>query len=148
MTIKPLFYIPMDNRTFKNAIFNENNDVPLDAKPDNNPNVKSDDNSDDSNPDDDLSDNENNNDPSDIIADDEQEIGDDCNNYDKDPFVGKIFNIFMTKYPHLDNFKNREIIYNICKIAVISIPGHDDPYYYINFIESSIDTITKNTKLM
>lgn len=133
MTIKIIILYFMNSKIFKNAIFNENNNIRL--------NVKSDDNSDDK-----LPDNGNNNDPSDIIEDDEQEIGNDCDKYDGDPVVGKIFNMFMTKYPHLNNFKNREIIYNICKIAVISIPGHDDPYYYINFIESSIEMITKNTK--
>lgn len=134
----------MDNKIFKNVIFNENNDIPLNDKPnaDDTHNVQLDDNIIA-----DSSDNENNNDPTDVIANDEQEIGDDCDISDEDTFVGKLFNIFMMKYPHLDNFKNREIIYNICKIAVISIPGHDDPYYYLNFIESSINMITKTKEI-
>jgi hypothetical protein len=53
-----------------------------------------------------------------------------------------VFNIFLSKYPHLDNFKNRKIIHNICNIAVLCMPNHmDNPMYYLNFIESSIKII-------
>lgn len=127
----------MDNKIFKNVIFNANNNAPSKNLSD----LSSDDKSVIN-----TSDNDNN-DPTDVITEDEQEIGNDRDKSDDDPFVGKVFNIFMMKYPHLDNFKNREIIYNICKIAFICIPGHTDPYYYINFIESSINMITKTKEI-
>jgi hypothetical protein len=93
-------------------------------------------------------------DPTDIYDDDEQEILDE----DQDDFISKdidikyfstikyIYNMFMTKYSHLDNFKNKEIVYEICKITVRQMPEHvSNPKYYLNFIEDSIKQINSNS---
>jgi hypothetical protein len=50
--------------------------------------------------------------------------------------------MFLEKYPHLNNYKNRGIIYKMCEIVVMSMPEYiETPNYYINFIKSSIEQI-------
>ena len=58
--------------------------------------------------------------------------------------IDKTYNIFMNKYKHLNNDKNKEIIYNLCSIAVNKMPQYRcNPEFYLNFIESSIQNIKK-----
>jgi hypothetical protein len=78
------------------------------------------------------------------IETDEDNIEQKCeiNNID---VIDKVYNIFMTKYKHLDNDKNKNIIYNLCSIAVTKMPQYRyNPKFYLNFIESSIQNIKKN----
>jgi hypothetical protein len=101
------------------------------------------------NPDDELNDK----DPTDIKDDDEQEILED-NDSDTDTatdetkteydyLIQKLFNTFLNKFPHLDNYKNKSIIYSMFKIAVLQMPDHkDSPVFYLNFVESSIKQLT------
>jgi hypothetical protein len=88
-------------------------------------------------------------DPTDIIDDDEQEIleGTESNSEEKteyDYLIQKLFNTFLNKFPHLDNYKNKSIIYSMFKIAVIQMPEHiNNPIFYLNFVESSIQQFTQ-----
>ena len=86
-------------------------------------------------------------DPTDVYDEDETEIIDhNANILDEldinDPLTNSIKNVyemFISKYEHLDNFKSRNIILNICKIIVSAMPDfYDKPYLYIRFIESYI----------
>ena len=62
--------------------------------------------------------------------------------------IDKVYNIFMNKYKHLDNENNRNLIYNLCTIAVNKIPQYSyNPSFYLNFIESSIQNIKKNNNI-
>ena len=62
--------------------------------------------------------------------------------------IDKVYNIFMNKYKHLDNESNRNLIYNLCTIAVNKIPQYRyNPKFYLNFIESSIQNIKKNNNI-
>ena len=87
-------------------------------------------------------------DPTDIYDEDETEIiNQNANILDEldinDPSTNTIKNVyemFISKYDHLDNFKSRSIILNICKIVVSAMPDfYDKPYLYIRFIESYIN---------
>jgi hypothetical protein len=87
-------------------------------------------------------------DQTDNIDTDEEEI---TNHNEKrvnsnDPYIKTIdmvFDMFINKYSNLDNYKNRKIIYELCTIAVNSMPEHISvPIFYINFLESSIKSIT------
>ena len=54
-----------------------------------------------------------------------------------------LMNKFLSKYPHLDNFKNKEIIYNLCYMLVKELPTHkENQIFYINLLESLIKDIT------
>jgi len=92
-------------------------------------------------------------DPTDIYESDEEEI---LNNDLTDIFsdlvdepnkdtIKYIYNIFLQKHEHLDNYINRSIILKLCLIAVNCMPEHiSNPKFYLNFIESSIVQL-KNT---
>jgi hypothetical protein len=106
----------------------------------------------------DESDNENNNlDHNDILDSDEQEINEYSDNTDEDLIYSKldkepngkvimyIYNSFLLKHEHLDNYKNRNIIFELCKMAVNNMPEHiSNPNFYLNFIESSINMMSQN----
>lgn len=50
-----------------------------------------------------------------------------------------VYNEFMNRHPHMNNPKAKQIIFELCKIAIESMPQHlDDIHFYINFLESSI----------
>ena len=50
---------------------------------------------------------------------------------------------FLIKFPHLDNYKNKQIIYKLCKILVEEIPNQkSNQLFYINLLESTIKDIT------
>ena len=87
------------------------------------------------------------NDSTDILDNDEQEILNDENTespefnqkIEYNELIIYIETQFLNKYPHLDNFKNKKIIYQMCYIAVTTMPEHiNEPIFYLNFIESSI----------
>ena len=83
------------------------------------------------------------------ISDNEVEINSEIEESESDTEIDNqtevvkfIFNTFLNKYSHLDNYKNRKIVYNLCKMAVKHMPENiNNPSYYLNFIESSINLI-------
>ena len=95
-------------------------------------------------------------DPTDIYDSDEDEIN---KLEENDDFVNKeleneqysfairrVYEIFLLKHEHLDNYKNRNIIFELCKMAVNNIPEHiSNPNFYLNFIESSINLMSQTT---
>jgi hypothetical protein len=92
-----------------------------------------------------------NKDPTDIIDKDEQEILEDSNeiynseeNYEHINLIKYLFNTFLEKFPHLNNYKNKNIIYSMFKIAITNMPEYiDKPIFYLNFVESSILQLTQ-----
>jgi len=98
-------------------------------------------------------DNDINTDPTDIIEDDEKEILDDDifeieedNTFEHHGLLNDLFNHFLEKYPHLDNYKNKHIIYSMFKMAIQNMPEHTSkPQFYLNFIESSISQLLQST---
>jgi hypothetical protein len=98
------------------------------------------------------SDNENDND---IIEDDPTDIKDDdeidilktdeiniSNINEEDIYLTNLMNKFLDRYPHLDNFKNKEIIYKLCYMLVKQLPSHkDNQIFYINLLENLIKDI-------
>lgn len=131
------------------------------------------DNSDNDNSNNDNSDNENVNDsdqiiehysdlniqkdPTDIYDSDEGEINEEANDIDNflnnelaqeeyAELIKYIYNLFLDKHVHLDNFRNRAIILKLCTMAVNSMPEHiANPIFYLNFIESSINHLKNMT---
>ena len=117
--------------------------------------------SDDENNSDSIIDNYNNlniqKDPTDIYDSDEEEINEEVNDMDNfinDELVGEeyaetikyIYNLFLNKHKHLDNFRNREIILKLCTMSINSIPENiSNPIFYLNFIESSINHLKNMT---
>lgn len=66
---------------------------------------------------------------------------------EKDYVIEKIYNIFIRKYSHLDNTKNKKLIYEMCKMTINSMPEHlEKPQIYLNFMESSIKDIINQSK--
>lgn len=62
-------------------------------------------------------------------------------------YMVNLMNKFLDKYPHLDNYKNKEIIYKLLNMLVEQLPTYKDNYiFYINLLESLIKDIT-NPKL-
>ncbi len=62
-------------------------------------------------------------------------------------YIVNLMNKFLDKYPHLDNYKNKEIIYKLFNLLVEQMPTYKDNYiFYINLLESLIKDIT-NPKL-
>ena len=56
-----------------------------------------------------------------------------------DIFINRLVSRFLEKYEHLNNFKNKPLVKNICKIVIKFIGKKDqDIEYYLNFIESTI----------
>jgi len=97
-------------------------------------------------------------DHNDPLDSDEQEINEYSDNADEDLIYAKldkepngkvimyIYNSFLLKHEHLDNYKNRNIIFELCKMAVNNIPEHiSNPNFYLNFIESSINLMSQTT---
>ena len=89
-----------------------------------------------------------NTDPTDIKDDDEVEIlntfEDPDQNIETDIYLTNLMEQFLNKYPHLDNFKNKKIIYYLCEMLVKQLPTHkDNQMFYINLLESSIKEISK-----
>lgn len=96
-------------------------------------------------------------DPTDIYDSDEGEINEEANDVDNfvdDELNGEeyknlikyIYNIFLNKHTHLDNFRNRAIILKLCTMSVNSMPEHiSNPIFYLNFIESSINHLKNMT---
>lgn len=68
-----------------------------------------------------------------------------------DIFVNRLVGRFLEKYDHLNNFKNKPLIKNICKMAIEYIGKKDiDINYYLNFIESTIKEMreTENKNIL
>jgi len=97
-------------------------------------------------------------DPTDIMDDDEQEIIDDEDDEDDEEhndtetgepsehelLIRHLFNTFLNKFPHLDNYKNKPIIRSMFKMAISNIPEQiNNPIFYLNFVESSISQLTQ-----
>jgi len=62
---------------------------------------------------------------------------------DKSPddiFITNLVSMFLEKYKHLDNSKNKKLIYELCEILVKQLPNHKESFY-INILESTIDDI-------
>ena len=56
-----------------------------------------------------------------------------------DIFINRLVSRFLEKYEHLNNFKNKPLVKNICKMVIKFIGKKDqDIEYYLNFIESTI----------
>ena len=82
-----------------------------------------------------------------IDSDDEKVEEDDIVESEDDIFVNRLVSTFLEKYEHLNNFKNKSLIKNICKMAIKFIDKKDhDIEYYINFIESTIKEMRKTEK--
>lgn len=72
---------------------------------------------------------------------------DDCSideDSDGSDMIDKIFVLFLKKYPHLKGKKNREVIYNLCKIVHDIYPNQENLKFYVNFIASAIINIEKD----
>jgi hypothetical protein len=89
-------------------------------------------------------------DPTDVFDEDEDEILNDnvdiLDDLDKDDplteTVKNVYNIFLSKYEHLANFKSKKIILEICKMTVNAMPDfYAKPHLYMSFIESYINMI-------
>ena len=82
-------------------------------------------------------------DPTDIKDEDEIDILKTEQNENKnDIYLINLMNKFLDRYPHLDNFKNKEIIYELCKMLVEQLPSHkDNQVFYINLLENLIKDI-------
>lgn len=91
-------------------------------------------------------------DPSDVIDEDEQEINDDevtmkDNMTELEKAIHDLLDMFLQKYPHLNNYKSKPIIYDLCNITVTCMPQYiNNLSYYINFIESSINVMKDTNK--
>jgi hypothetical protein len=93
-----------------------------------------------------------NTDQTDVIDEDELEIFDEENfeivedeTFEHTELLNHLFNTFLNKYHHLDNYKNKRIIYSMFKMAILHMPEHvSKPIFYLNFIESSINDILKS----
>jgi hypothetical protein len=93
-------------------------------------------------------------DPTDLFDEDEKEILEDEDTISSseteekteyDELIKFLFNTFLNKFPHLDNFKNRQIIHSMFKMAVTHMPEYvDKPIFYLNFVESSIKQLTQS----
>jgi len=64
---------------------------------------------------------------------------------DKSPddiFITNLVSMFLelSKYNHLDNSKNKKLIYELCEILVKQLPNNKETFY-INILESTIDDI-------
>ncbi len=94
-----------------------------------------------------------NKDPTDILDVEETEINHTESDTEKetdpnpnDIHINRIMNIFLSKYEHLDNFKNKKIIYSMCEILVNQIPDKvDNPQFFMNLLESLISDITSQS---
>ena len=92
-------------------------------------------------------------DPTDIYDENEKEIVEDSDNSDDETnkhkhheIIKNVKNMFFNKYEHLDNYKNKKIIYELCKILVDKIPEFaNNPIAYLNTLESSIKEISNPT---
>jgi len=86
----------------------------------------------------------NDEDPTDIKEEDEIDILNDTTiDLDVDIYLTNLMTTFLDKFPHLDNYKNKQIIYKLCKILVEEIPDQKpNPVFYINLLESTIKDIT------
>jgi hypothetical protein len=92
-------------------------------------------------------------DPTDIYDENEKEIVEDSDNSDDETnkhkhheLIKNVKNMFFNKYEHLDNYKNKKIIYELCKILVDKIPEFaNNPIAYLNTLESSIKEISNPT---
>jgi len=72
-------------------------------------------------------------------SEDEYEIEDDCQYANE---INKIYNAFLSKHENLNNQNSKKIIYNMCKILIMSNPQFiDNPIFYVNLMESSIMTM-------
>lgn len=71
----------------------------------------------------------------------------DISESEDDIFVNKLVSTFLEKYDHLNNFKNKQLIKNICKLAFQFIGKKEQNIeYYLNFIESTIKEIRETEK--
>lgn len=83
------------------------------------------------------------------LEDDEKEILDDFeeseDKSENNLIAINVMNKFIEKYKHLDNSKNKKIIYKLCRILVEQIPEfRNNPKLYINTLESSIKELKEN----
>ena len=86
----------------------------------------------------------NNIDETDIIDEDEQEIYDDEQQLSDNPQIIDIMDLFLSKYPHLDNYANKKIIIQLCEMLVSHAPDFSSkPDFYINILESAITQISR-----
>jgi len=85
-----------------------------------------------------------------ICKDDEELIVDDVLSDEKyKETIKNVYIIFLNKYEHLNNYKNKKIILNMCIIVVNSMPEHNiDLNFYLNFIESTINELKENNNLI
>ena len=87
-------------------------------------------------------------DSTDIKDVDETEINDDTidiNELDEDDiYLTNLTSKFLDNYKHLDNYKNKKIIYELCKILVTQMPEHKlNQTFYLNVLDSTIKDIIK-----
>ena len=62
---------------------------------------------------------------------------------DTEIYINNLMILFLEKYHHLDNEKNKEIIYKLCDMLVKQMPEHkNNKLFYINFLESTIKDIS------
>lgn len=58
--------------------------------------------------------------------------------------ITEIIELFLSKYQHLDNEQNKEIIYKLCEILTDKFPECiNNKQFYVNLLESSIKELTK-----
>jgi len=63
--------------------------------------------------------------------------------FNADIYLLNLMSKFLDKYPHLDNYKNKKIIYELCKILVDQVPEQkSNQSFYLNLLESAIKDIT------
>ena len=74
----------------------------------------------------------------------EQEINDDEENFTENPYIKNIMDLFLSKYPHLDNYANKKIIIQLCEMLISHVPDYSHkPNYYVNILESAIKQISE-----
>jgi fructosamine-3-kinase len=88
-------------------------------------------------------------DPTDIKDDDETDINTESLSTelnDDDIYLTNLMNKFLENYPHLNNYKNKKIIYELCNILVVQMPEHkSNQSFYLNLLDSTIKDITSPT---
>ncbi len=88
-------------------------------------------------------------DPTDIKDDDEIDINTEIVSTEldeEDIYLTNLMSKFLENYPHLNNYKNKKIIYELCKILVVQMPEHkSNQLFYLNLLDSTIKDITNPT---
>ncbi len=88
-------------------------------------------------------------DPTDIKDDDEIDINTEIVSTEldeEDIYLTNLMSKFLENYPHLNNYKNKKIIYELCKILVVQMPEHkSNQSFYLNLLDSTIKDITSPT---